>query len=260
VKRLIFLAALLLPLGCAKPDAEAMQAESYCRQQQFEDSRFIVCDNKGGKLELIAAGEGQAPVRGFADLLARLDEGRVAFAMNAGMFDEDGRPIGLTRANGRQLHKVNLRDGPGNFHMKPNGVFMVLCGGKPAIFPSGSIPEFRCAPMLATQSGPMLVIDGKLHPRFDHDGASRLIRNGVGVTKDSRALFVISRDAVSFGKFGRFFRDVLKTPDALYFDGVVSSLWDPANGRMDGHSPLGPMIVAFKPADPVSDPDAAPQK
>ena len=46
----------------------------------------------------------------------------------------------------------------------------------------------------------------------------------------------------------RFFREALKTPDALYFDGSVSSLWDPADSRQDSHAPLGPIIVAFKPA------------
>lgn len=243
---LLLLVITLLSAGCTAEDSAANFPESSCRQQQFEGSRFTVCDPKDGELRLFAAGNGQQPVRSFGELMQQVDEDRVAFAMNAGMFDEDGRPIGLTRAGGDKLRDVNLRDGPGNFHMKPNGVFMVLCGGTPAIFASDAIPEFRCAPELATQSGPMLVIKGELHPDFEHDGTSRHIRNGVGVTADRKALFVISQDPVSFGKFARFFRDELETPDALYFDGSVSSLWDPANGRMDGHSPLGPIIVAFK--------------
>jgi prepilin-type processing-associated H-X9-DG protein len=94
----------------------------------------------------------------------------------------------------------------------------------------------------------MLVIAGKLHPKFEPDGESRNIRNAVGVTADRRVLFVISGDPVSFGKLARFFRDRLKTPNALYFDGSVSALWDPANGRQDAHVPLGPIIVALKPA------------
>ena len=94
----------------------------------------------------------------------------------------------------------------------------------------------------------MLVIDGKLHPAFERDGTSRHVRNGVGIAPNGRSLFVISEDAVSFGKFGRFFRDGLKARNALFFDGSVSALWDPANGRRDITKPLGPMIVAFKPA------------
>jgi uncharacterized protein YigE (DUF2233 family) len=239
--------ALLLVASCAKA-AEPAPPRSWCHQQRFEGSRFTVCDNEGGAFELFAAGKKAVPLRSFAEVGREIDARKVAFAMNAGMFDEDGRPIGLAAPTHGDGHRINLKDGPGNFHMKPNGVFLVNSTGTPAIYPADRIPEFRAAPRLSTQSGPMLVIDGKLHPRFDPDGPSRLIRNGVGVTANAKALFVISGDPVSFGKFARFFRDALKTPNALYFDGVVSSLWDPANGRQDAHAPLGPIIVALKPA------------
>ena len=59
---------------------------------------------------------------------------------------------------------------------------------------------------------------------------------------------MLSEDPVSFGKFARFFRDGLKARNALFFDGAVSALWDPAKGRRDITNPLGPMVVAFKPA------------
>ncbi|HUP66862.1 MAG TPA: phosphodiester glycosidase family protein [Sphingomicrobium sp.] len=177
--------------------------------------------------------------------MRKIDAGHVAFGMNAGMFGEDGRPIGLAVVNGKQVHKINLRDGGGNFHLQPNGVFLVSADGRPAIYASRELPK-SVRHRLATQSGPMLVIHGKLHPKFDDDGSSRLIRNGVGV-RHGKALFVISDGPVSFGKFARFFRDSLKTPDALFLDGSVSSLWDPANGRQDAHSDLGPIIIALKP-------------
>lgn len=239
---------LLLLLACCAKAAPPKPVDSYCREQAFEGSRFTVCDNKGSDLQLFAASKVEAPVRSFAELMRKVDPDRVAFAMNAGMFDEQGRPIGLAQRQGMQIHRVNLRDGPGNFHMKPNGVFIVTCGGKSAmIAQSDAIPLFRCAPQLMTQSGPMLVIGGKLHPKLEPDGQSRLIRNAVGVTAQGEPLFVISESAVSLGKFARFFRDGLKTPNALYFDGSVSSLWDPANGRQDSHAALGPIIVAFKP-------------
>jgi uncharacterized protein YigE (DUF2233 family) len=89
----------------------------------------------------------------------------------------------------------------------------------------------------------MLVIDGELHPRFDTDGPSRLIRNGVGVSDPYTAWFVISEEAISFGRFARFFRDELGCADALFLDGSVSSLWDPAAGRRDSHAELGPVVV-----------------
>lgn len=244
----VLLAFFLLTLSaCGSRAEDAPAPRSSCGERQFDGSRFTVCDPGGGKIILVAASRLEPPVRSFAELMRKVDPARVAFAMNAGMFDEEGRPIGMAVVDQREVRRINRREGGGNFHLMPNGVFMVTCGGRPAIFRSDRIPQFRCAPQLSTQSGPMLVIDGKLHPRFEHDGTSRLIRNGVGVTADGRALFVISEDPVSFGKFARFFRDALHTPNALFFDGSVSSLWDPANGRQDSHAPLGPIIVVLKP-------------
>ena len=214
----------------------------------FDGSRFTVCDPGNGRIEFVAAARGEPVVRQFTDLEARLGPraARVAFAMNAGMYGEDGRPIGLTIVEGRQVRAINRRQGGGNFHLMPNGVFQVDRDGRAEVITSANwrpSPDIR----LATQSGPMLVIDGKLHPAFDHDGSSRHIRNGVGIAPDGRARFVISDGPVSLGRFARFFRDALKCPNALFFDGAVSALWDPANYRRDVTEPLGPLVVVSNP-------------
>jgi len=101
----------------------------------------------------------------------------------------------------------------------------------------------KTKPKWATQSGPMLVMNGKLHPEITEDGPSRNIRNGVGVRDSHTALFAISDRPISFGKLARFFRDELKCEDALYLDGAVSSLWDRQGERMDTGSDLGPVLV-----------------
>ena len=233
---------LLASCGSAAPKWPA----SPCHQMLFEATRFTVCDPGKGQLRLVTAGRNETPLRSFAEVPARIPANQIAFAMNAGMFDSDGRPIGLAIADGVPRHAINLGDGGGNFHLKPNGVFVLSKRGAASIVVSES---FKMAPSiaLATQSGPMLVIDGQIHPRFDPDGTSRFIRNGVGIAPDGRPLFVISNEVVSFGKLARFFRDGLHARNALYFDGSVSSLWDPASGRQDAGVPLGPMILALKP-------------
>jgi uncharacterized protein YigE (DUF2233 family) len=242
------LLSLLLLAGCTNGEAAPPEPQSACRAQMFEESRFTVCDPGKGRIELVAAGRGEPAIRRHSDLEASLGRRaeHVAFAMNAGMYDEDGRPIGLAIVEGRQKRAINRRKGGGNFHLMPNGVFQVHKDGRAEVVRSdrwSPSPTIR----LATQSGPMLVIDGKLHPAFDHDGTSRHTRNGVGIAPSGTALFVISDGPVSLGKFARFFRDGLKSRDALFFDGAVSALWDPANGRRDVTKPLGPMVVAFRP-------------
>ena len=245
------LALAFMLLGACGSRAQPPQWPiSPCRITLFEGSRFTVCDPGAGKLRLYAARPDETPLRSFAEVMSIVPTGEVAFAMNAGMFDEDGRPIGLAVVDEAQVHAINTRDGGGNFHLKPNGVFLLRRDGTAGIATSEA---FKLSPKIvfATQSGPMLVIDGQIHPKFDADGSSRFIRNGVGIGPNGKPLFVISNEVVSFGKLARFFRDGLGATDALYFDGSVSSLWDPAAGRMDAGVPIGPIIVALKPVQSV---------
>jgi uncharacterized protein YigE (DUF2233 family) len=102
----------------------------------------------------------------------------------------------------------------------------------------------------ATQSGPMLVIDGELHPRFLPDSTSRYIRNGVGTSADgTRAVFAISSVPVTFHEFGELFRDGLKLPNALYFDGNISRLYAPDLERNDAGFRLGPIVGTVVPLE-----------
>ncbi|MFC7537577.1 phosphodiester glycosidase family protein [Sphingomonas sp. GCM10030256] len=248
--RLVVVLLLLLLSSCrqgeVEPSGELSAAEGVCRSIMFEESRFTACKPANARLELYAAGADDPPLRSFAALGAALG-GRaedVQFAMNAGMFDEEGRPIGLAVSSGKEVHRINRRRGTGNFHLMPNGVFLVRGDGSAAVVPTS---DYRGEDVvLASQSGPLLLINGKLHPRFEADGESRYARNGVGVDRGGTPVFVISDDAVSFGKLARVLRDEFNSVDALYFDGSVSSLWDPANNRMDSFAPLGPMIVAVE--------------
>jgi uncharacterized protein YigE (DUF2233 family) len=245
--RLLLLPILLFAAACAEESRQAPgpAQQSACSSRLFEGSEFTVC-SAAGPIEVRSSGPGGKPTRGFVDLESQLGERAtdVAFAMNAGMFDEEGRAIGLLIEQGKEVHAINRRTGGGNFHLLPNGVFLVRRDGSAQVVTSARFKPSKDIAS-ATQSGPMLLIDGKLHPDFEPDGESRNIRNGVGIGPDGRPLFVISEDFVSFGKFARFFRDSLKARNALYFDGSVSSLWDPAHGRRDIGAELGPMVVVF---------------
>ena len=81
------------------------------------------------------------------------------------MYHPDNSPVGLYVEDGRELARVNTNAGPGNFHMRPNGVFYVT-GEVAAIVETRSFIKQNLRVEFATQSGPMLVIDGKIHPRF----------------------------------------------------------------------------------------------
>lgn len=220
-----------------------------CRSIMFEGDVFTVCeaDLRSAEIRLVSDDASGGPLRNFLALERYLgrEARRVRFAMNAGMFNEDGAPIGLYVENGQERQGVSTRRGPGNFHMLPNGVFSIDLDGQARIETTTAFLARRGQPVWATQSGPMLVIGGRLHPRFQNDGPSRVIRNGVGARDGQRLVFVISETPVSFGKFARVFRDVLECDNALFLDGSVSSLWAPPLDRRDAGYPLGPMIVVL---------------
>ena len=139
--------------------------------------------------------------------------------------------------------------GEGNFHLKPNGVFFIDENGNAGVMETAAYAEAGIRPRLATQSGPMLAIDGALHPRFLPDSTSRHIRNGVGTSPDgARAVFAISEQPVTFYEFARLFRDGLGLENALYFDGSISRLYAPQLGRSDIGFAMGPVVGVVEPA------------
>jgi uncharacterized protein YigE (DUF2233 family) len=166
-------------------------------------------------------------------------------ATNAGMFHPDLKPVGLYVEAGRQLTPISTRSGPGNFHLKPNGVFYVGKAGA-GVLETAAYLKAKPQADFATQSGPMLVIDGKLHPRFVRAEISKKPRNGVGVRDRNTVVIVISDDPVSFASFGRLFRDTLKCPNALFLDGgSVPTLYAPSLGRPTNLLPMGPMLAVY---------------
>ncbi|MFC0203902.1 phosphodiester glycosidase family protein [Novosphingobium soli] len=247
--------AALLLAACssdAAPDRTAPPPPP-CEGATFEGTSFTHCTAVPGRhaIHAVLGPKGGAPYRSLSQLAvdrpARSPE--VAFATNGGMFDAEGLPIGYYVEEGRKLHALNTKEGWGNFHLLPNGVFYGDAGGSWHVRTTQDFAKsVTDRPDFGTQSGPMLVIGGKLHPGIDANGASLKLRNGVGVDAKGRAHFVISDEPVSFGRLARYFRDRLRCPNALFLDGSVSSLWDPEHGRVDGGPPLGPLIVVEKTA------------
>jgi uncharacterized protein YigE (DUF2233 family) len=229
----------------------AAASDSACRAVTHEGRGYVVCEAAAGDdLRLFHAGRDGRHYGSFERVASSLAaEGRrLAFAMNAGMYHPDRTPVGLYVEGGAALSGLVTAAGPGNFGMLPNGVFCVAEAGL-AVIESRAFAADPPDCLFATQSGPMLVIDGALHPRFLPDSDSRHVRNGVGVSADgARAFFAISDRPVTFREFALLFRDALETPNALYLDGSISRLYAPALGRADMGFPMGPIVGLTLPA------------
>ncbi|WP_309571740.1 phosphodiester glycosidase family protein [Deinococcus sp.] len=169
-----------------------------------------------------------APYGTFAELRERLrKEGRtLLFATNSGIYAPGPKPLGLHIEGGRTLVALNNARSGGNFALLPNGVFW-LSGRRAGVTETQAYRRLALKPDFATQSGPLLVQGGTIHPEFRASGTSFKVRSGVGVCQDGQVRFVISAGPVNFYSFAVFFRDTLRCPDALYLDGSISAYATP---------------------------------
>jgi uncharacterized protein YigE (DUF2233 family) len=166
------------------------------------------------------------------------------FAMNGGMYRRDNSPQGLYIENGKTLARLDTTSGSGNFYLKPNGIFYLTTDCAATVCKTNAFVDSGQV-KFATQSGPMLLIDGKIHPAFKKGSMNLNIRNGVGILADGKVLFAMSKQEVNFYDFAEFFQK-MACKNALYLDGFVSRTYLPAEKweQLDGN--FGVIIAVAK--------------
>jgi uncharacterized protein YigE (DUF2233 family) len=242
-------AALFLSLFSTRA---AQALESSKLSASGADYRVVTLDLSHDALELHWL-DADGHAYGSIDALKHSGEaaGRVlAFATNAGIYDRENRPLGLTIADGRTLRPLNTTRGrSGNFGIQPNGVFYVDREGHAGVATTASWRERGIDARLATQSGPMLVVGGEVNASFVEESESRKWRSGVCVPEDGRVAFAVSETPVTFHAFASVFRDALGCRDALYLDGTLSRIWTSADGYSGAPAvvvkPYAAMLAVF---------------
>jgi uncharacterized protein YigE (DUF2233 family) len=178
----------------------------------------------------------------------------MTFGMNGGMFEPDFTPTGLFVNEGEQLRPLNdsqPKMPPGrltpNFYLQPNGVFLVTDKGA-QIVKTADYRKVSGKVRLATQSGPLLVFDDEINPAFNPKSKNTCARNAVGVDEAGKVFFAISSSniPISFYELAKFFRDELKCRNALFLDGVISSIYPRQLGRDDSNQEFGPILVVTR--------------
>ncbi|WP_243039582.1 phosphodiester glycosidase family protein [Dyella sedimenti] len=169
---------------------------------------------------------------------------RLLFATNAGIYDRQYAPLGLYVEDGKTVVPLNLAHGnpaSGNFSLLPNGVFAVYPDGHAAVLTSAAFKAEGKPVQWASQSGPMLVIGGKLNDQFIDDSNSLKWRSGVCAKTPHQVVFAVSEAPVNFHTFARLFKDELGCRDALYLDGTISQFY------VDGEGYAGAPTFMVKP-------------
>jgi len=209
---------------------------------QQTDDRFLSFSTTPASVTLYWKDAKGQPLKSLQNLKQFVESNgkTLQFAMNAGMYQTDNSPLGLYIENGVTHQKLNTRSGSGNFHMMPNGVFYITKDNHAVVC---TTPDFAKATNVkfATQSGPMLLIDGATHPAFKQGSANLNIRNGVGILPDGRVLFAMSKEMVNFYDFAQYFASMGCT-NALYLDGFVSRTYLPSQNSLQLDGNFGVMV------------------
>jgi len=182
-----------------------------------------------------ANGENFADFQRLRSALSRQQE-TLIFATNGGMYSRQQRPKGLYIEKGKTLSKLDsATKGFGNFYLQPNGIFYLTHDREAKVVKSADF-EDKGQIRYATQSGPMLVVDGKINSLLNKGSSNLQIRNGVGIMPGGKILFALSKQAINFYDFASYFKRH-HCANALYLDGFVSRAYLPEKHwqQLDGN-------------------------
>lgn len=240
----------LLLLSCAdsvRVDKSSFESISTTSILQAEKFIFYKANPKIQNLDFYWKNENNEIYGDFNALQLDLEKQNkeLIFAMNGGMYLKDQSPQGLYIENGILKSKLDtVQEAYGNFYMQPNGVFYIT--NQNEVFIKKSVDfESSSSIKYATQSGPLLVIDGEMHHRFIKDSENLHIRNGVGILPSGEILFAMSKTEVNFYDFATFFIEN-GCENALYLDGFVSRTYLPSKDWIQLDGQFGVIIGVTK--------------
>ncbi|MDR2204682.1 MAG: phosphodiester glycosidase family protein [Flavobacteriaceae bacterium] len=166
---------------------------------------------------------------------------KLKFAMNGGMFEINNFPKGLYIENFKTLNEIDTLTGEGNFYIQPNGIFYLTKSNDSEIVETKKFQK-NANIKYATQSGPMLLMNGKINPVFQEQSKNLNIRNGVGILEDGNIVFAMSKKEINFYKFALFFKK-MGCKSALYLDGFVSKTYLPEKNWIQEDGDFGVIIA-----------------
>lgn len=230
ILRILFLSVFIVLLSCEK------------EKQINPDFVIYSADIKKDKIELFWKNNQNQPfknIKNLKDYITSKNQ-KLKFAMNGGMFMENNIPKGLYIETFKTLHAIDTLSGEGNFYLQPNGIFYITKSNKSTVI---STENFKTNSDIkfATQSGPMLVINGIINPIFQEHSENLNIRNGVGILGNGNPVFVMSKKKINFYNFASLFKS-LGCKNALYLDGFVSRTYLPEKNWIQEDGDFGVII------------------
>lgn len=220
----------------------------FAQKEKYKEDRFVsyIVDAKKQDIKFYWRDDKQENFKSILNLKSWLHNKhqKLLFAMNGGMYKQDNSPQGLFIENQRTVTPLDTASGNGNFYLKPNGVFYITTNNIPVICRTTNF-IYNGQIKYATQSGPMLVIDGQIHPAFKEGSTNLNIRNGAGILPDNKIIFAMSQKEINFYDFANYFKS-LGCKNALYLDGLVSRTYLPEKEWTQTDGNFGVIIAVTK--------------
>lgn len=241
--RILWLAWIVILLSCANTNPTHTVPANVAERISFRKNTFDIYQVRDHRqIRLFWKNKKGQRYANFTNLNTELRTmgDSLLFAMNGGMYMPDHRPQGLYIEAGKTLQTIDKGQGKGNFYMRPNGIFLIDNEGAKVVETTKFDQD--TSTIFATQSGPMLLIDGAIHPAFNEGSKNVHIRNGVGIADDGSVVFAISNKPINFYDFASLFKEKYGCRNALYLDGFVSKCHLPKLGRNDKGGNFGVII------------------
>ena len=216
----------------------------FAGKSRVDDDRFIsyIADIKKQDVKLYWKDDKNQKFKSIQNLKLWLEKNKkkLVFAMNGGMYKPDNSPQGLFIEQQIILSPIDTSSGTGNFYLKPNGIFYITNDNIPVVCNTLNFNDNKKI-KYATQSGPLLVINGQIHSSFKEGSTNVNIRNGVGILPGNKVVFAMSKTPINFYDFANYFKS-LGCNNALYLDGLVSRTYLPEKQWMQTDGNFGVII------------------
>lgn len=216
---------------------------AFAQKKHFDSSILsIIVDTRQQNLQFYWKDNTGQAFKSIANLKTWLDTNghQLIFAMNGGMYKSGNLPQGLYIENFATLAALDTLTGKGNFYLNPNGVFYILTDNTTGICKTKQF-ENNGNVKYATQSGPMLLVDGQINSLFVNGSKNLNIRNGVGILSNNKTLFAMSKKEINFYDFAKYFKNK-GCKNALYLDGFVSKTYLPQQKWIQTDGDFGVII------------------
>ena len=198
-------------------------------RKSFDDANYVnyIINPKKQNIEFFWKNKKSENYKNAENLISWLKakNKKLLFSTNGGMYKKDRSPVGLFIENGIRKTEIDTSSGGGNFYLKPNGIFYITKQNSALICETTQFKDDGKV-KFATQSGPMLLLNGEIHSAFKKESVNLNIRNGVGILPNNEIIFAMSKKEINFFEFAEYFKQ-FGCKNALYLDGFVSRTYLP---------------------------------